>query len=139
MEIKELLNRTIKSIYVGDETYINCTDGSEWRFYHEQDCCESVALDEKVSLNPITPCTILDVSYACETGEESWGDTWTRSTYSLVTSEGPMILVFHGQSNGYYSEDVCLQRKTKGGVWRSFYWNNADEYDGLKQEVDNED
>lgn len=130
MEVKELIGRTIVSISVGDETYINCSDGSKWRFYHEQDCCESVTLTDS-HVMPNVPCNILDASYDCETGEEEYGDTWTKSTYTFETNEGPMILEWIGTSNGYYSEDVCLQRMTNDGYWRSFYLDQKEEFNWL--------
>ncbi|MDQ3816997.1 MAG: hypothetical protein M3362_04815, partial [Acidobacteriota bacterium] len=48
-EITELVGKTLTEIVggVGDEqlTFI-ANDGTEWRMYHKQDCCESVTVED---------------------------------------------------------------------------------------------
>lgn len=50
VNFSELAGKTIKNITglekYSDEVIFECTDGSKYKMYHVQDCCESVEIDE---------------------------------------------------------------------------------------------
>ena len=47
VSINELIGKVIKTIIQDDNEWtFRCDDGSEYRMYHEQDCCECVEIKE---------------------------------------------------------------------------------------------
>lgn len=114
-EFSELLGKTIVEITglekESEEVVFECLDGSTYKMYHEQDCCEYVAIDDVVGdVGDLIGKPILlaeeysnqgwDDSY--NVGEESY--TWTF--YKLATAKGYVDIKWYGSSNGYYSESV---------------------------------
>ena len=115
-----LMGKTIADIQGlkkdSDYVRISFTDGSYLSMYHDQDCCESVTLEDfdndaqsliggdiirieecisNASDEEFNPLNDYDYSY-----------TWTF--YTIFTSKGTMKLRWYGTSNGWYSEDVTL-------------------------------
>lgn len=93
-------------------------DGREVVLGHDQDCCESVWLDDQCGDTtdliglPLTSAWVNE-----EAGESEWGSkTW--SFYTLATFAGSVTLRFCGESNGYYSESVDMWVDGK----RSWEW-----------------
>lgn len=108
---QEMLGKTMASVKdTGDCLVFTDTAGGTYEFYHEQDCCESVRIEdicgdltdlegscvlqaEEVSMDePYVP-TAYDYSY-----------TWTF--YKFATIKGSVTVRWLGTSNGYYSESV---------------------------------
>lgn len=112
-----------------DEIEFYCKDGSQYRMYHEQDCCESVTIDDiNGDLEDLLNTPILiaeevsnddfekdyedsfvlqDDGYTSinEDGDyEPDSHTWTF--YKLATVKGYVTIRWFGESNGYYSESV---------------------------------
>lgn len=95
---------------------IHFTDGSYLSMYHDQDCCESVTLEDfDNDAETLIGSTMLKVEECVsnENDEEfnpladyDYSYTWTF--YTIFTSKGIMKLRWYGTSNGYYSEDVTL-------------------------------
>jgi hypothetical protein len=77
-------------------------------FYHEQDCCESVYVEDiSGSLDDLIDNVIIKASE--ETNNNNPGNkyesvTWTF--YKLATKDGYITIRWCGNSNGYYSESV---------------------------------
>ena len=115
-KIDDLLGKTIVKIErINDYSHTMLkitTDKNEvYDFYHIQDCCESVYLNDVIGdfddlLN--TPILLSE----CITNEDTFNDgeytTWTF--YKLVTINGGVTLRFVGSSNGYYSVDVSISK-----------------------------
>lgn len=118
-EIKDLVGKTLTEIKNnGDELIFIVDDGTEYKMYHKQDCCESVSIEdingdlEDLIGNPILlaeevsnyePVSEEDKQKTKEANE--WGScTWTF--YKLATIKGYVDIRWFGQSNGYYSESV---------------------------------
>lgn len=112
VHIEELLGKTITRITLPneDETQdmilFECTDGSAYLMFHEQDCCESVEIEDIVGDLDIligNPLMVADIS--TNSGDDNWGShTWTF--YHLATIKGYVDMRWYGESNGYYSEAV---------------------------------
>lgn len=115
-ELTSLVGKTITSIKGlnkdSEEIIFECSDGSKYKMYHEQDCCESVWLADiygdkedligtpilKAEINTNEDCPPLE-------GTEPYTSyTWTF--YTLATVKGTVDLRWYGTSNGYYSESV---------------------------------
>lgn len=114
----ELLGKTINvikgAVIQSDEILFACSDGSIFRMYHYQDCCESVEIEDICGdiadlLN--TPITMAeDISNECTADPgPSVDDSYTWTWYKLATVKGYVTLRWLGQSNGYYSERVDFE------------------------------
>jgi len=113
MGIEALLGHTLTNVFVdGDREFIKfeTLDGSEFKMYHRQDCCESVTLEEVIGdIQDLIGSPILEAEESGETGEEDYGSyTWTF--YKLGTIKGHVNLRWFGSSNGYYSESVDFEK-----------------------------
>lgn len=118
---EDLLGKTITNIEgleEGNENVLfECSDGTRYEMYHEQDCCETVWIedvcgDANCLLN--TPITMAeDISNLCEDrplGDPKWVDSYTWTWYKLATVKGYVTIRWYGTSNGYYSEGVDFVR-----------------------------
>jgi hypothetical protein len=97
----------------GDEVLYFVTDGGIFKMYHEQDCCESVGIEDVVGdLRDLVGEKILTAEESSNAGtdEESGGESSTWTFYRLGTSKGDVVIRWFGQSNGYYSEGVSVYR-----------------------------
>jgi hypothetical protein len=107
-----LKGKTLASLVdEGNELVFKTTDGETYRMYHEQDCCESVVLEDVVGdLEDLVGSEIL---VAEEVEGESPADfeayeSYTWTFYKFATRKGYVDLRWLGQSNGYYSEGVSF-------------------------------
>jgi len=118
-ELKDLLGKTLTKIKNnGNELIFIVDDVTQYKMYHEQDCCESVYIEDiNGDLQDLIGTPILkaeEVSSDKPTTEEDikktkeandWGScTWTF--YKLATIKGYVDIRWYGESNGYYSESV---------------------------------
>ncbi len=81
--------------------------GRVFRMYHEQDCCESVAIEEIIGdLRDLldTPIVVASVDEGESKSNENGDDQWTF--YTLRTHKGTVTLRWHGSGNGYYATNV---------------------------------
>ena len=96
-----------------DEIVFTTTNGT-FKMYHEQDCCETVTVDDIIGADKLVGSVVLDfiekVDYTMDAkgnyNEES--HTWTF--YTIRTSKGYTDIKWYGESNGYYSESVDFEK-----------------------------
>jgi hypothetical protein len=115
--LQTIVGKTPTHIYQSDdEIAMTFSDNSVGHFYHDQDCCEYVGVEdvngdwddlignpilvaeERVSDEPEEGCTSMDDS-----------NTWTFYTFRGIG--GSVDVRWHGSSNGYYSESVTFRLK----------------------------
>lgn len=108
-----LLGKTLTAIVVNDdqtEIEITTADGERYLMYHEQDCCESVWVEDIAGdLEDLigTPLLMAEVtSQDGENNDEYGTSTWTF--YRAATIKGSVTIRWCGTSNGYYSEGVSF-------------------------------
>ena len=117
MIFEKMIGKTATKVTADDgDMRFNFNDGSVARFYHEQDCCESVAIEDiSGDLRDLEDTPLLvaeEVSGTpppCDPNYES--QTWTF--YKFATVKGSVSVRWLGSSNGYYSESVDF-KFTKG-------------------------
>lgn len=100
-----------------DQIIFTCDDGSVYKMYHEQDCCEGVTIDDiNGNFNEILNTEILLAEERSNESETDWGsETWTF--YTIRTQKGDVDLKWHGESNGYYSESVDFIKAKEDGTF----------------------
>lgn len=115
MPISDLLNKTISHIDKGDEQILfTLNDGSMFRMWHSQDCCESVTIDDIAGdLDDLIGQPVLQAEEVSNVNEnppgikiEEYQDSFTWTFYKLATIKGYVTIRWYGSSNGYYSEEV---------------------------------
>jgi hypothetical protein len=110
--IDVLEGKVIESIEINEEESeitFNCYDGKKYLMYHEQDCCESVTIEDITGdVNCLLNAPITMAEVVTEEGYEegTWGDSCTWTFYKLATVKGYVTIRWYGTSNGYYSEEV---------------------------------
>jgi hypothetical protein len=89
-----------------DELLFHTSNGEVYKMYHEQDCCESVSIEEIIGdLDDLIGSPITMAEETTDEGETEWGSqTWTF--YKFATNKGYVTIRWLGESNGYYSESV---------------------------------
>ena len=114
----ELVGKTIIEIkHTKDVIYFYCDDGSEYRLFHEYECCELVEVDDICGdLDDLIGEIILVAEESCNQEnpegivkkyqEKSF--TWTF--YKLATRKGYVTIRWYGESNGHYSESVRFEK-----------------------------
>lgn len=84
-------------------------------FYHEQECCEYVDLDDfELTTGSLVGGEILSIREETDSGNSKRDDgTWTF--YIIDTTKGSLWMRWYGSSNGYYSERVDISLTLKSG------------------------
>lgn len=118
-EFKDLKGKTFTDIHVvkSDDKYddecilFKCDNGDVYYMYHEQDCCESVTIEDiNGDIDCLLNTPILLAEGIIQEGEtdEDYDDSETWTFYKLGTVKGYVDIRWYGASNGYYSEYVDL-------------------------------
>jgi len=103
---------------VGDEEITFTTNtGERYIMYHEQDCSESVTVEDICGdLNDLisTPILLAEETtsdYNPEGVVKEYQDSFTWTFYHLRTKKGTVTIRWYGESNGYYSEQVDFRKE----------------------------
>jgi hypothetical protein len=115
----DLKGKTITSVeglgYSSDLVTFKCSDGSIYKMYHYQDCCESVDIEDLCGdIDDILNSEILVAEEVDgETPndfDESQYESYTWTFYKLNTIKGGITIRWFGSSNGCYSESVEFEK-----------------------------
>jgi hypothetical protein len=95
----------------GDEMLFETATGERFMFAHQQDCCETVRINDIVGdLQDLVGEPLLvaeEVKGATEPDEEHY-ESYSYTFYKFATRKGYVDVRWLGESNGYYSESVDL-------------------------------
>lgn len=93
------------------EVIFRFIDGGTTRFYHSQDCCETVDLADYDAPDPedLEGHFIISAEETEGDGERpEYAESYTWTFYNIHTSGGSIWMRWLGESNGYYSESVDI-------------------------------
>lgn len=116
--IEEIIGKIVTDVYQQDDGIkMTFADGSTARWYHDQDCCESVGIDDVTGDwadlygHPllIAEERVSDAFDGADKAELDESNTWTF--YTFRSNGGSVDVRWHGSSNGYYSESVDFEFK----------------------------
>jgi len=116
VNISYLLGKTFVRIDKSDyELRFHMEDGTHYRMYHSQDCCENVYIEDIVgSLDDLVGSPLVRAEERtsetedCDSNEIIYrSHEWTF--YEFATIKGSVTIRWYGESNGYYSTSVDLE------------------------------
>jgi hypothetical protein len=117
-KIEDLLGQTMASVknIKGEELVFSTTDGHQYRFFHDQDCCEHVYIVDIIgNLDDLVgqPLLMAEESNSDKAPDdlkrgpdEYVPESFTWTFYKFATVKGYVTVRWLGESNGYYSERV---------------------------------
>lgn len=115
MSVNDLLGKTLSKIDSTEtEILFFCTDGTKYRMFHEQDCCENVRVEDIIGdLDDLIESPILLAEEVTnQNNPDGWvhnSDSFTWTFYKFATIKGYVTIRWYGESNGYYSESVNFE------------------------------
>lgn len=109
--IEELQGKVMARVWTNgdeDELWFEDENGVQYRFYHQQDCCESVTINDICGdLEDLVGATLIQAEEASHWEEDGkYGESSTWTFYRFATPKGSVTVKWLGSSNGYYSESV---------------------------------
>jgi len=113
-DIKSMIGKTFTKVYqTGYEELIFENDEEVYTFYHEQDCCEYVRIEDITGdLSDLVDSPITFAEESCSDNSDDY-DSATFTFYKFATVRGWVDIRWLGESNGYYSESVDLHYRKK--------------------------
>lgn len=118
IDFSKLLGKTLTKVEGctngSDVVTFTCDDGTEFQLWHQQDCCESVSLEDVCGEpSDLVGSTILQAeeNYSGdEPADRIFSESHTWTFYRIATMKGQVVLRWLGESNGYYSESVTFSQ-----------------------------
>lgn len=118
----DLVGKTLKRVEKesSDRIVFELEDGTEYLMWHNQDCCESVYVEDiNGELDWLVGAPILQAEETTNANEnpegvkppEEWQESWTWTFYRISTIKGTVVIRWYGSSNGCYSESVDFEKK----------------------------
>ena len=113
INFSELIGRILSKIdgvEGDDEIIFHCDDSTKYKLYHDQDCCESVYIEDICgNINDLIGSPLImaeEISNSEDPPLSEYDDSYTWTFYKLATIKGYVDIRWFGESNGYYSEGV---------------------------------
>ena len=121
--LDDMKGQVFTKVYVTDSKHEMIFENDEFifTFYHEDDCCESVYVDDITGdLDDLVgkPLDIVEVARHEDTMPQGMDlkkpeDSFTWTFYKFATIKGWVDVRWLGESNGYYSEEVDFKGERK--------------------------
>lgn len=115
---ERFIGRTVESAHeAGEHVVLRFTNGTLARFYHDQDCCENVGLENTIgTLGSLIGKTIQSISKSddepADQAGRSYDDAYAWSIFTIVATDGTTVVMqWLGESNGYYGVDVYVSEE----------------------------
>lgn len=128
IEVGTLVGKHLtKTVRNEDSLVFYCSDGSVYEMLHDQDCCESVYLEDFCGdIDDLCDADIHEFRVDTSDNVDHKDDDECQWTfYNIRTSKGYVTLRWYGSSNGYYSVDVDFYMITPPtDLFKSYYDND---------------
>ena len=118
MNFGDLVGKTLTEVRgkVGDGSiHFTTVDGDEYYMWHEQDCCESVLVEDicgewdEIIGEPILKAEEnSNTDWPADKEKPEYRESYTWTYYRISTMKGQVVIRWWGSSNGYYSESVSF-------------------------------
>jgi hypothetical protein len=115
-EMTQIIGKTPIAIWVGDNDYLGAateitmafSDGWFMRMMHDQDCCETVVVEDVNGdwSDLIGHPLLVAEARTNKGGDEANFESYTYTFYTFRSVGGSVDVRWLGTSNGYYSEEV---------------------------------
>jgi len=116
-DISDLVGQVFTSVTEDGYEMVFENDTMKFTFYHFQDCCESVGIEDiEGDLSDLVGTPILLAEEVSGVTPESEYDSYMSQTwtfYKFGTIKGYVDVRWLGESNGYYSESVDMKKEMK--------------------------
>lgn len=117
-DLTEFVGKTMTSVLRGgSEMIFASSDGSRWKMFHQQDCCESVSIEDICGdLDDLigSPILLAEESSSRENPLSEYDESFRWTFYKFATAKGHVTIRWYGSSNGYYSESVDIEKISNG-------------------------
>lgn len=117
VDIKDMTCKVFDRVYTKDQCELLFeNEQGRYVFYHRQDCCETVWIEEIVGdLEDLVghPLFLAEEVSGYVGPEPDGVESYTWTFYKFGTPMGRVTVRWLGQSNGYYSESVDLVYEPK--------------------------
>lgn len=113
MDISVLIGQTITEVTSSNtEITFKTSEGNEYLMYHDQDCCETVTIDDiNGDLQRLIRQPISIAEERISSGlEDDYAESSTWTFYSIANINEFVTIRWYGTSNGYYSEGVSFKK-----------------------------
>jgi hypothetical protein len=115
-KVSDLVGHTMRSVEnrENDEIVFTCDNGEVFKLYHDQNCCETVMVEDVVGdLADLVGAPLLMAEEVSSDGvgaKDEYDESFTWTFYKFGTIKGYVDIRWYGTSNGYYSESVSFAR-----------------------------
>ena len=109
--IVDMVGKTFTRVKSSGDTLVFENDTDRYVFFHMQDCCESVGIEDIVGdLSDLEgePLLIAEEVDGQSPADFEAYESYTWTFYKFATRKGYVDVRWLGESNGYYSESVDL-------------------------------
>lgn len=120
LTISEMVGKTFQKVTQQDnysDELVFENENEKFIFYHDQDCCESVNIEDitgDLSDLENTPILVAEErSGEVKNTDDDYSDVDQWTFYEFRTSKGSVTVRWYGTSNGYYSTSVDLRKEVK--------------------------
>lgn len=117
-KIEDIIGKTLTKVertdFDGDALTFYADDGTVYDMYHQQDCCESVDIEDICGdLADLvgTPIIMAENVYSEADTKDGWNESATWTFYKFATVKGYVTIRWYGTSNGYYSESATFAER----------------------------
>jgi hypothetical protein len=120
VEFSDLVGEVLDAVDIDKEEnqiLLTTRSGRKFLVYHEQDCCEMVAIsDQDGSFDKLIGKPLIEArDIAVDTSEEAIDSSQTTTTLVFRVDDQTVVSRWIGDSNGYYSESVDIAELINGG------------------------
>lgn len=114
MDVSVLLGEVLVSVedlfQYSDQVVFRTQSGRSFRMFHDQECCESVGVEEVIGdVQDLIGSQLVEAEASSSQDNSGNYDSATWTFYRFRTANGSVVIRWLGESNGWYSEEVSFE------------------------------